>query len=674
MPEENQNIQTSSSLRAETDTFQMMKEMLKKKINQKFSQEREQENQILYEKSLTSTDHGTCWQYDRACKVWEMARWIRKYWESRWYDRSNIEDLDLVQQYSDAVPDSWKIMYDYITQPQEDDPMPYYIKLWFEEETDEDRANSWFKNMRWSFDKMWQGLRTQWNVANMYDWKWDTWAIQDYAYDKYGRKHPFSAITDEEWKAVERDIRLDPSILDKYKSEAWAIKDTVMWGIVSFMNTTPLGLTTNVTTTWIASTEPWEWAFWKLWQWAETIWYYANKFPWLKQYRDALPTEEDKRERDQFVWQEIIALITRWAIKWYKEIKSMSNDWTWWGGMFERFKEQKQAKLNEKLQDTGGKITWAKTVQEQETATRWLQDADIKWSKNYEMLTEKLQERGKEIEAAEDIEYAKNEQKYKPEETRSMKDFEKDWYKSSVLLRPVEDWIELLKDFYEWNPEKLAELDLIEQKFKNEWLTKWEINNISRAISQEYETYKSRWQQKTSIAAKNVEEIRRAVKDFAREWNDTLVELDKKWSDNMNTRAMVSDLQDAIVKFKMNKRAKNVFQKLAWVAANIFSFFWWREFLSKIFKNAVWEDTYTPILRESDLKSLTNKFTKLNEKINWAKNKAEVEKVVEDFNKEMDKEFWPLEWEIIEEAKSEWYKDSNSYLEDKVELKEDINP
>lgn len=57
------------------------------------------------------------------------------------YDWSNVEDLDLVQQYSDAFPEAGKIMYDYITQAQEDDPMPYYIKLGWEQQTDEDEAS-----------------------------------------------------------------------------------------------------------------------------------------------------------------------------------------------------------------------------------------------------------------------------------------------------------------------------------------------------------------------------------------------------------------------------------------------------------------------------------------------------------------------------------------------------
>lgn len=694
MWEENQNMQVQyqndtqqaqSNLRATTNAFNSFKENAKRRINNERWLRRSKEAESLYESSLTSNDSKICSQYDRACKASEMARWIRAYWESQWYDWSNIEDVPLLNQYSQLFPEAWKIMKDYITQPMEDDPMPYYIKLWFEQPTEEDEASGFFEkrwdSFKWSFSKAWQWLRTMYNVKKDSEerikgnWWYKEGALYDYIWDKYWKWS--TDLSDSEWKEVERDLRLNPDLLDKYISQSSAMKDTIMWGAVSALNATPWWLIFNSWITWLASTEPWEKLFWAVWEWAETIWYYANKFPWLRQYRDSLPTDEDKRERDQFVWQAIIALITRWAIKWYKEIKSLANDsWNWWWGWFwwwlwEKFQENKRLKNQNKLEEIWGKISWAKTVQEQQAATRALGDADIKGSRDYWELTERLKKRWDEISALEDIEYAKDERRYKPSETRSLKTFEKDWYSSSVMLKPVEDWIALLKDFYEWSPEKMAQLDLIEQKFINEWLTKWEINNIARAIAEEYDTYKARWQEKTSIASQDVEAKRRAVKSFATEGNENLTKLDKQWSDNMNTRAMIRDLQDAIVKFKSGKKYRNLFQKLWWVAADVFTYFWWKDFLWKIFKNSIWEESFTPVTRASDLKKLTNKFTKLSEKINWAKNRMEAEKIVEEFNKEINDEFWTIEWEVIEKVKSEWYKDGNSYLEDKVEVKEE---
>lgn len=694
MAEENQNMQASnaqsniSALRQNTEAFNALKDQIRNRTNQIRAERRAKENEVLFEKSLTSTNENICWQYDRACKAWELARWARDYWLSKWYDWSNIEDVDLLNQYSALFPESANIMYDYITQPHETDPMPYYIKLWWEQPTEEDEAESylwkWWDDFKWSFSKAWQWLRTLYNLKKDSEEKamWNGWynegALYDYVWDKYWKWT--TQLTDDEWKDVERDLRLNPNLLDKYMSQSNAVKDSIMWLTVSALNATPWGLLFNAWVTWLAATEPWEEVFGMLWQWAETLGYYANKFPWLKQYRDALPTEEDKRERDQFVWQEIIALITRWAIKSYKEIKKMANEWwTWWWGWFwwwlwERFQESRRAKNQEKLQDTAWKITKSKTIEETEGASNALKDVDTEWVETYEDLQDRLRKRWEEIELAEDAEYSKDTRKYKPEDTRTTKTYERDGYSTTKELRPVEEWIELLRDFYEWNQEKMANLELLEKKFYNEWLSKWDINGIARAIAQEYDTYKARWQQKTTIAAKNVEDIRRAVKDFAREWNDRLVELDKAWSDNMNTRAMIKDIQDEIVKFKSNLVNKNIFQKFAWKVWDLVSFLWWRDFLLKMFPKMAWDTTFNAITREKQLSSMLKKFRNLNKKINWTKSETAAAKVIDDITREFEEEFWPLEWEIIEKTKSEWYKDNNSYLEDKIEIKEDSNP
>lgn len=712
MPEENQNIQTTSNLRAETDRFQNVKQMLKDKVNNDFNLRRAKESETLYEKSLTSTNPDTCWQYDRACKVSELARGARSYWQTMGYDWSNVEDLDLVQQYSDAFPEAGKIMYNYITNAETNDPMPTYIELWWEQPNAWDKVFEFTKNV-WEnffsfFNVWWDAVR---NVIDMWIWaiEWDQtpWALENYAKMNYWKD--FYSLTDEQ-KEEARNAVSTQEWLDVWEPSVQRIAlkwwETVLDALFTWI--APWAkLWFSMAWAWAEADVPYASAilWWALW-WLDKVngflWWIVSEIPWLKQYRNSLQTEQEKDEFDNLLWMIVLWKIMqkRWgrakSSAWLKEtilkeldpvttikeidqrIKDLPSDAKQWAkNLASRIRDGKAKATQEKLEDTAGKIAWTKTVKERETATRALQDADIEWSKDYADLTERLKNRGKEIEAEEDIEYAKNEKKWKPAETRWMKDFEKDWYKSSVLLKPIEDWIELLKDFYEWSPEKLAQLDLIEQKFNAEWLTKWEMNNIARAIVDEYDTYKKRGEPKNSIAAKDIEWIRRAVKEFAREGNDKLVELDKKWSDNLNTRQMISDIQDKIVNFTSNQRYKNVFQKLTWAAADIVVYLWGREILQKLWlvsKEISWPNEYTPVLRQSDLKKLTNKFTKLDKKLNWAKSKAEAEKIVEDFNNEMNEEFWPIDGEVIEKAKSEWYKDGNSYLEDKIEVKEETNP
>jgi len=62
MAGENQNVQfgTQSKLRQETEAFNRTKALLKEKISNDLSLRRAKENEVLYEKSLTSSDSNTC--------------------------------------------------------------------------------------------------------------------------------------------------------------------------------------------------------------------------------------------------------------------------------------------------------------------------------------------------------------------------------------------------------------------------------------------------------------------------------------------------------------------------------------------------------------------------------------------------------------------------------------
>lgn len=674
----------------------------------KFSTDHDNDIKNNFTASVSTTDHSVAKECNTATRIWLVAKWIRDWYNSNdIYDYDWMEDAPLVDAYKSTYPEYEDKIWEFVLdESQICDPSDLYESLWFYwkekigidsntmEDESPDNFVDWVKNVGKSFLSFFETWGStvrnvvngvldeidQGTVLNPRDTDYTMSARENYAYMNYWKS--YYSLTDEQKKEA-NEILSTEEWMDKYKPtpQRAILKWLEAWLDAAFTIYAPYvkwWFSVWENTPWISDLLE---IAWTIMQWG---WWLVNHISPLYFYRDTLQTEEEKQEFDSFVgtlWFMKLFQKRWWRTEWnvketllkeidpettIKEFKKRITDAPadikeWWINM----KYWKATQEN--LEETAGKIAGAKTVEEQQTATRALQDSDIKWSKDYETLTARLKKRWEEIEAEEDIEYSMDERKFKPEDTRSIKEFEKDGYKSAVMLKPVEDWIALLKDFYEWSPEKTAQLDLIEQKFHNEWLTKWEINNISRAISQEYETYKERGQQKTSIAAKDVEDIRRAVKNFAREWNDRLVQLDKQRSDNMNTRAMVKDLQNAIVKFKTGKKTKNVFQKLAWVAADIFAYFWWKEFLWKILKNAVWENSYTPVLREADLKSLTNKFTKLNEKINWSKNKAEAEKIIDDFNKEMEKEYWPIEWEIIDTEK-EWYSDWNKYLEDKVEI------
>lgn len=653
----------------------------------------------LYEQSLNVNNKNLSEKYNQASQSAAAASMIKSYAERNGDDWSDLNTpQEILTEYLTINDDdnTYNRLMDFVKSSQ--DPEEFWLEMWWIEKDWWDRLWDFTKtagqNFLSFFESGWDAVR---NAINRWIWalEWDQtpWALENYAKMNYWKD--FYSLSETE-KAEAREAVSSKEWLDMYKPTAQriALKWAEAWWDMAITFIAPRAKAGfSVAWAWAEADVPlvsdalW-WALWGLDKVNWFIWWIVTEVPWLRNFRDSLQTEQEKEEFNNFIWMIVLWKIMqkRWGrvknSRSLKEtviseldpvttIKEFQNRVTEApsdiGKWISRIRDWKATQEN--LQEQAWKIVKTKTVEETETATRALQDADTAWAKNYNELNERLTNRWKEIEALEDAEYAKTDNiRFKPEETRSVKEYEKDWYKTTKELRPVEEGIELLKDFYEWNPDKVAQIELLEQKFNNEWLNRREINNISRAIAQEFETYKARWQEKTSIKAKDVESIRRAVKDFAREWNDRLVELDKMWSDNMNTRAMIKDVQNEIVRAKNNLANKNILQKAAWTLWTLFNALGWTEAISKAWlKRLVWSDGLDPITRQNKLKSNLARFNRLNERLNWAKNKTEAKEIVKEFNEEFEKANWPIEWEIIEETKTDnGY--NNTYLEDKVQV------
>lgn len=632
---------------------------------------------------MNTQNHWIAKTCDRAIKLTQVADWIRDYYRDQIdFTDSFWTDDKVVDEYLTANPNSEPYLKAYVTNDADTtcDPTELYKTMGRWKDDAEEEKKSWWWLWTWTKNvaKNFLSAFEQWGdaVANFIqgtigEWEWDQtpWALENYAKMNFGKD--FYSLTDEE-KAEAREAVSTKEWMATYEPTPQRVVSKWAEAGLDFFFTTnapwlKLAFSTANEIKWLDRIVKWIGTLVEFW--GSII----DLLPPLRQFKNSLQTDDEKKQWDEFVgslW--LMKLLQKRGGRLNKDtaketvikeldpeitIKEFQNrvlnlpwdikDWIW------NIRDWKATP--EKLQETAGKIANTKTVAETESATRWLQDIDFKWVKTYKDLEDVLTKKWSEIEALEDAEYAKDTTKYKPEETRGMKTYTKDGYSSSVLLKPVEDWIALLKDFYEWSPEKLAQLDLIEQKFQNEWLTKAEINSISRAIAQEYDTYKARWQQKTSIAAKNVEEIRRAVKNFAREWNDRLVELDKLWSDNMNTKAMIKDVQNEIVKAKNKLASKNIFQKGMWKLGELIDFFGWKALLSKILPKLAWDDTINAITRQKQLKKMLNKFKRLNKRLDWAKTETEVNEIIDEFKAEVVE--WPIEWEVL----------STDYLEDMSE-------
>lgn len=663
MPEENQNMGVTqdqsvaspvSSLRAETNAFNEYKTMLKNATSKSINLRRADESKSLLEKSLTSTDQKLCSQYDRACKASEMARWIRKYWESQGYDWSNIDDVPLLNQYSQLFPNSGKIMKDYITRQDEDDPMPYYIKLGFEQPNEEDDAKNWLErtisNYWWSFDKAGQGLRTMWNDSNMYDKKWERGAIQDYAYDVYWRKHPFSKITEEEWKNVERDLRLDPTLLDKYKDpEAW-IKDILLWGTVSAFNTNPWGAAINLGVSWAAATKPWEEVLWTAAVPVEKTGYYLNKLPWLRKYRDELPTDQDKRERDLFVWGEFWGLLTRWAIKNWKQFKGNLAEWGNWGGwwgwgatLFEKWQKQKQQKLQNQWETLAWKIgQW--NIKDRSRVLEWLSEADLDWVKTYEELWERLEGAKNNIWEEKKRLASRNSNKYWETDLSLSKEVKTvDWVKP-VSSDPFLDAIDALEKVAQeaWDRASEVKYKAYFDKIKRWEITQAELVELQAEFNKKFskKAYDKNDKLKDTISAEASDLKRREMNEVmetladksgdAELTSESMRDVNNRYSSTYRTSELIDTVAEKVNAAKQKLAKRNLLQKATGLIWDLLDLTWVKNLIRKVVKNGEGEVTMSPLDLEKNLQSHLKKINNLIEKLDRNAPESEIFKLEDD--------------------------------------------
>lgn len=655
-------VQTSS-LRDMLSGLRQRKEAIKLKYASAEQNNRINSSLNLYENSQSATNKQLQQQYNIASRWDELAWMIVEYGKSKGVE-IKWTTKDILNTYLRWNPNRTQAFYDYTHWNQ--DSEEFAMQMWWIEKDWWDKLWDFTKNAGQNFLSFYEswGDAVR-NTVNGLIWlsEWDQtpWALENYAQMNYWKD--FYSLSETE-KAEARQAVSSQEWMDMYKPTAQrvALKSWEAWLDALFTAVAPR-MKAWFSVAWAGAeadipvvSDVLGYALWWLDKVNNFLWWIVTEVPWLSNFRDSLQTEQEKEEFDNFLWMIVLWKIMQkrwWRVKnsrslketvineldpittikeFQKRVQEAPSDIKEWIGSLGDGKA-----TPEKLQDTAWKIANTKSVQESERATRWLKDLDTEWIKTYKDLEERLTARWNEIAEAENLEYAKDTTRYKPEQTRSKKTMEQDWYTAEYEVKPIEDWIELLKDFYEWNPEKMAQLNVIEQKFQNEWLTKWEINNISRAISSEYETYKSRWEPKTNITAKDVEWIRQRVKDFAREGNDRLVELDKQWSDNMNTRQMIRDVQDQIVKAKNNLADRNILQKLwggLWALADML---WWWSFLRRLLRmSGEWDKSLNAIQRQKNLKSYLKKFQRLNKRLESAKTEKQVEKAVNEFNNDIE--------------------------------------
>lgn len=634
----------------------------------------------LYDTSLTATDPNTVKQAKNATKFSEAMMAWREEAAKHWKDWSNATDKDVYAELKNMYPD----IYDKLKAYTADDAMDvtgFKVSMWWLKEADianEDQApdydyqgnflTEWFRpiintsaalatkldnraNAKWGYEineETMAKLEEQ-GISPYVAQNW--WAFSQYLYEKYGRALTLDQqIKDEEMQYVSKH----PELLDRFINNAETNLAVWEWALDTAFSITAPWIKTLLM--WVGETKVW-WALLNVaWEFLELWWSLINKLPLLRDRKENL-SEEDQDRFDAFVWNTAAYLIAKWkAKKWELKLeKSLSprNIIRNFDRLVEKTRNanitdiMNDVKWNiksmvidwkatpEKVNETAWKIVKGRNLKDQTKASNTLSKVDTEWVKTYSELADRIKTSMEDIMKQEDEIYGKDKTTYKPEDTRSTVDVTSDWQTTTVELKPVEDAIELLKDMYEWEELNLAKLENMEKKFNTEWLTRWEINNLARAISNRSKAYDAKNELRNTKPARDVESTRQAVKEFARQWDEELKNLDKDYSDMSNTKSLVDNVANDVLKAKENLANKNILQKVWWLAWEILDLVWGKSFIQKVLPRLLWDEKMSAITREKQLQTNLKKLNRLTNRLKNAATDVEVTDAVEEFNNSM---------------------------------------
>lgn len=361
----------------------------------------------------------------------------------------------------------------------------------------------------------------------------------------------------------------------------------------------------------IAQTPRWQESLEYIWKWFQKWWEYINKIEWLKQIRDGY-SDEDKKRFDWFIAWLAMLWIFKWAkplTSWWKSLIKNTFQKTIWmlpddvkTTMWQFVKSYKDIKLKDIwtkldniLNDLIPSKSWEPTNQwlkMKNKAVEWIKSAykNIENSKTFSEMKTWLDSSTKIIKKSLDKELMKDTSKYKIQDT-----IKAVWEKT---YNYVELWLKSLEELSKvWIKEKLGlKIEWWKTKFENEWLNRFEINEIAKELAKQKKTFNEYWDKLKWNWATASESIRAWIKDFVRNWwnlekidSAKLTNLDKTWSNEIAAKTLIEKMvNEAAVD---TQRARMIWWSFRNVARNVlsnvvdFASFWYsRAILFKIGK------------------------------------------------------------------------------------------
>lgn len=469
----------------------------------------------------------------------------------------------------------------------------FWMEQWWLPNEDEDKAANWLERVAWdflsAFDLAWKWLRnfTAWAEKALWEETKEN-AIQEYAWDKYGKSHLFSKISDDEWNNIDMMAMNNPDMFKDYEDEQrmdYGAVDAVEWTAFSTLET-------------LAMSNPWSaWLLWGFLWMAETPYIdivpqalmYLSARLWEVPYDVALVITrvlapdvynylkdfpEDKKERafmlaGGIIWGKVMSskfwqyytnpLVNKlipikkavdekvwnakdWALWKLWDIFSIKKDiessWTQQSiidKLSRLFKKEADAnKIREQMYDKANKTLVNPEVRENKQATNaYVQLSPeaierIKKSKNKsQTLLEEFDKLSKAYENSENMIVDTIDKMYGIDSTYENPISTKAGGKDYTSNKPrkyVKEWIELMKEIVEYQEEQQY-IDLAEQIAIDWNLTPYNIIEMARSASKQFDIW-SRGKEWPELAKTKarVDSIRQWLKDMLKRELDRVPE------------------------------------------------------------------------------------------------------------------------------------------------------
>lgn len=334
------------------------------------------------------------------------------------------------------------------------------------------------------------------------------------------------------------------------------------------------------------------------------------------------------------------------GMKWlYSAVKgSYEMKWVQWLPEWDTPVKTSMFGKKETWSDVAGKIFQSGDEAKNIKAAQGLKEINTKWVETYKDLESIVSKRASDIAKEQDTFLGKSTKEFTADEISTKTNV---WGKD-VSQNYFDNALTDLRDLYskQANNAEVARIDQVIEKMNTKGLTLNEKNAIAREYGVKESAYSDKsWAPLTSSTAEGRENIRVAMKEVIRAnaekaWLDQWASksIDSRYSNIMETQRLAWDMKKKVQTLQNKLKSRGIGYKITqWLLKvgdllSLWSLRWLRDYF--VTSNE-WNKINNSMDIQNELKSNLAKMDKLLKSIDWAKTKAQAQKIIDDFEDDL---------------------------------------